>query len=249
MSALVVMGWLMLVFWLALGGPRRDKGNWKDPLAALGRPDGLFGHHLVACLACYSLLESPIAQPLALGLLIGVVVAATVRWNYGRDLLDLAGVAAALFVAGRFLGVGSAEGFSAFRLSLMALVLACFTLGCVFAVRMGRSVRNFVFNKGRGLSFFAVVELAVFFSGPLGADLLQLDSAEFYRFLGATSLAAVLLGFLASQFTLYVLALLLALVSLAGGGSVAGEPGGIGFLFATSLAYLFVAGFVGKLGR
>lgn len=134
--------------------------------------------------------QSAVPVSASLGALIGVIGA---LMNNGgvrlvRDwLFGVTGLVAAIVSGIRFVTAPNLSMPVELRLSLLAGILLCYLLGSVFG--KGLAARD-------GLVIFALVDIAVFFSSPAGADLWDLSVTRGWLYLTVVVGSAFLLGFL-----------------------------------------------------
>lgn len=259
MSLLLVYAGLVGSLLFLIRGRRADRAGWRDPVGKLGRPDGAFAVYLLAVLALCALLKAvglPQALSVTTGLAAGVVLSMLLAAPLTRHVVDALGVTAALLTGVGFVlqpGTAVFLDSAVFRAALMLLILACFIVGALIGVILGRSLRIFALGRGRGLAFFAVVDLATFLAGPTGVDLLELEPRRFYLYLAVAAGFAALVGVLAGPFTLFVLGAALALTELLVPASgVVTDPAAGGtptFLVGATLAYLLVRVLAGRVLR
>lgn len=202
-------------------GPREDRAGWRDPISKLGAPDGNTGAFLLGALALAQIMGAGTAGAgvnVGTGAMVGIAFALFIRRGWMRLLLDGVGLIAALLAMWNYVKAAApgTTGMEAmpFRLALVGLVTACYTLGAGVGSMRIRSVRTFSFGKGRGLAFFGLIEVFIFLAQPAGLDLLTLDPDSTLKFVVIASLIAFIFGMITGQFTLYVMAACVALLAV-----------------------------------
>lgn len=177
------------------------------------------------------------------GLLIGLLVALVVVVPGVRQLsgpvFDVLGVTLALWAMISFaLGDGDDLG-TFYRVSLMALILACF-VGAIFLFG-----RLSAFRGGRGLALLGLVDIVTFLASPSTQDSLSLSAVDHLTFLVVAGGIAFALGFLASEYVLGVVAFAVVSVSLLNEAVVGNANSAWVALVATLSAVGFVIAFKG----
>lgn len=224
-TGLVFVG-LLAVYAILLPGRRADRGNWKDPISGLGRPDGALLTWFLGGLAVITVLEVVSGDAPSMAVATGILLGVSAPWVRSRvagSALDLIGVVAALIALVLFVG-GSTPGTTAsdpalsgpLRLLLGSALLVSFVggIGVGLLIIPSRSVRSFSFVKGRGLVFFGLVDVVTWLVSPLGVDLSLLSMGERFQYGAAGLLFTFVLGVAAGQFTLVVAALGVGMVSV-----------------------------------
>lgn len=212
LGGLLLIAALVAIIAFMLSGARTGtRGNFKDPINALGTPSGDTPIFVLATLAVGQLLAWPAGGrglTSTAGATFGVLCALVISWPTAKTVLGVVGVIAALVSAIEFCGAGVGTYGSesvVFRVAFMGLVTMCYALGSMVGVMfLGRSVRTFAFGYGRGLAFFGLIDLAQFFASPLGEDLLGLDRDALLLQTAIGCAGAAVLGVAAGQFTLFV---------------------------------------------
>jgi hypothetical protein len=211
---LVVLAAMLVVMFLVLGGAPGRLGRPPAGLATRrsdpsGTPLALL---MLGPLAVLTLVGDPESGGTQLGAVLGILIGCSAPFAPARalvtTLLGVAGVLAAFVAALAFVrGEGSDLGVVG-RAALMLLVIACFTLGALVGNRAS------ALKGGRGLALFALVDVSTFVAGPVGADLFGLDPARFAVYFVVACVAGVALGWAASEVTLGLSAVAVAVAGL-----------------------------------
>lgn len=259
-QAVVLIMALVAILGFILGGGRSDRAGWKDPISALGRPDGTFATSALGLLAAAQLMDwasMTSGQSPVTGFAIGLLLAVLIDFRITNVALNGLGVLAALSVAFRYVVAG--EGVDVyettiFRVALVLLITFTFIAGAMVGVMfLGRSARTFAFGHGRGLAFFGLVDVFVFLASPGGAQMLGLSPDRFYAYLGAAAVSSFLLGISAGQFTLIISSVMVGLVNLAlpltGLISDAAALPITSYFVAACVGYAIIRGLRGRLTR
>jgi len=225
LASLLTLVLLVGVLVVMLRGPRAGRQGQRDPLTKPGVPDGSFGIFLLGTLAIAQLIAAtnrPDALSLGTGAIVGIILGPLVRFPPTQAVLSLVGFAAGLIGLFRLVTSQSlppptganAMDSGLFRWALALLTLACFALGAGLGQTIGRPLSAISLGRGRGMTFFALVDFITFAAAPAGAQLLDLEPGRFYVYLGIVALASAILGMASSPFVLWVMGALLALTNI-----------------------------------
>lgn len=219
LTAGLLIAALVALLGFVLGGRRADRAGFKDPISGLGRPSSSYASFTLGVLALAGIVafwEPPALTP-TMGIMIGVTLGLLIDLTPVHLALEIVGVVASVAAAVQYLSkdTGTAETL-VFRIALVALLTASYAAGAIVGVLfLHRSARTFAFGKGRGLTFFGLVDTFIFFAGPGGADVVRLSPRTFFTYLAVAVGSALLLGMLAGQVTLVVTGIAVTITTLA----------------------------------
>lgn len=244
LGPLLVLGFLIGIYALIFSGGRGRVG--RPPSGVLTRlrspTDAPLGVAALSGLALGGMVT--VTDPHAdgqSGLAIGVVLAVTLAMPAIQHLTlaacGLVGVIVAVWEALRFTsGEGSDGLVTAYRVALMALILACFGASVVIFGR-GSALRG-----ERGLALFGLVEVITFLAHPGNRDSLSLDGVGHATFLVVACGVACVLGWAASEYVLGIVALAVATATMLTNATVGdANAAWVGLVAAASAVVLTVA--------